>query len=29
MDLYGEWDGHALRPTAFRVLEDIPRTEAG
>jgi hypothetical protein len=29
MDLYGEWDGHALRPTAFRVLEDIPRAEAG
>lgn len=24
MDLYGEWDGYALRPTAFRVLEDIP-----
>jgi hypothetical protein len=28
MDLYGEWDGTALRPLALRVIEDIPREES-
>jgi hypothetical protein len=29
MDMYCEWNGSALKPMAFRVLEDIPLEGAG